>query len=108
MTKDVHTTHHAGDKIEMESYVDTPYSEEKISPSLNDDADLHTPAAPVGEGLQRNLQARHLTMISLGKLLFSFNYPQQDPLLRLSLSLSFSSCMVPLFVCFSSFFALSH
>jgi len=66
MTKDVHTTHHAGDKTEMESYVDTPYGEQKTSPSLHDDADLHTSTAQVGEGLQRNLQARHLTMISLG------------------------------------------
>ncbi|KAF9385598.1 hypothetical protein CPC16_007909 [Podila verticillata] len=66
MTKDVHTTHHAGDKIEMESYVDTPYTEQKISPSLHNDTDLHTSTAQVGEGLQRNLQARHLTMISLG------------------------------------------
>ncbi|KAG0332459.1 hypothetical protein BG000_009981 [Podila horticola] len=67
MTKDVHTSqHHAGDKTEMESYVDTPYSDQKISPSLHDDADLHTSTAAVGEGLQRNLQARHLTMISLG------------------------------------------
>ncbi|KAF8931771.1 hypothetical protein BGZ52_011764, partial [Haplosporangium bisporale] len=65
MTKDVHTTHHAGDKIEMESYVDTPYTEQKISPSLHNDTDLHTSTAQVGEGLQRNLQARHLTMISL-------------------------------------------
>ncbi|KAG0356602.1 hypothetical protein BG005_004470 [Podila minutissima] len=67
MTKDVHTTqHHAGDKIEMESYVDTPYSEQKNSSSLHNDADLQTSTAAVGEGLQRNLQARHLTMISLG------------------------------------------
>ncbi|KAG0039863.1 hypothetical protein BGZ82_006415 [Podila clonocystis] len=67
MTKDVHTTqHHTGDKIEMESYVDTPYSDQKISHSLHDDADLHTSTPAVGEGLQRNLQARHLTMISLG------------------------------------------
>ncbi|KAG0261818.1 hypothetical protein BG011_000649 [Mortierella polycephala] len=65
MDKDHAIIHHAGDKIEMESYSNEPYSE-KRSASLHDDVDLSTPRNEVGEGLQRNLQARHLTMISLG------------------------------------------
>lgn len=94
MTKDVHTTqHHAGDKTEMESYVDTPYSDQKISPSLHDDTDLHTSTAAVGEGLQRNLQARHLTMISLGKRPLCF---LSDPSVYLSHSVSLHAWMVPL------------
>ena len=37
-------------------------------PSLHDDSDLSNDThGEVGKGLQRNLQARHLTMISLGK-----------------------------------------
>lgn len=37
---------------------------------LHDDSDLSNDAVgQVGKGLQRNLEARHLTMISLGELL---------------------------------------
>ncbi|KAF9190191.1 hypothetical protein BGZ51_008821 [Haplosporangium sp. Z 767] len=65
MDRDHAIIHHAGDKTEMESYSNEPYSE-KRSASLHDDADLSTSRDEVGQGLQRNLQARHLTMISLG------------------------------------------
>lgn len=72
MTND-HIVADAGDKVEMDSYTEEPravYSE-KMENSFHDDADPGTGTAEVGKGLQRNLQARHLTMISLGKFPFA-------------------------------------
>ncbi|KAI1316311.1 hypothetical protein EDD11_010154 [Mortierella claussenii] len=69
MNKDHIITHDAGDKIEMESYSERGYAfgEKPDVTSLHDDSDLGNPTiGEVGKGLQRNLQARHLTMISLG------------------------------------------
>ncbi|KAF9360043.1 hypothetical protein BGX26_010693 [Mortierella sp. AD094] len=66
MTNDHIVSH--GDKMEVESYSVEPYAagySEKAS-YLHDDSDLSSPPAEEGSGLQRNLQARHLTMISLG------------------------------------------
>ncbi|KAG9066096.1 hypothetical protein KI688_001315 [Linnemannia hyalina] len=58
------------DKIEMDSYSESgaPAAEaidHKDQP-VSDDPEKATQTPQVGEGLQRNLQARHLTMISLG------------------------------------------
>ncbi|KAG0327207.1 hypothetical protein BGZ99_008188 [Dissophora globulifera] len=72
MAKNRIVTHDAGDKAEMGSYNDSGSSDsnfaEKIDiTSLHDDADLsNSQTGEVGKGLQRNLQARHLAMISLG------------------------------------------
>ncbi|KAF8945374.1 hypothetical protein BGZ47_002790 [Haplosporangium gracile] len=59
-----------GDKIEMDSYSESgaPAAEEidHKGQSLSDDLENATHTPQVGQGLQRNLQARHLTMISLG------------------------------------------
>jgi hypothetical protein len=68
MTKDLIVTEE-GQKVEMDSYTEDPravYGEKKET-SFHDDADPGSGTAEVGKGLQRNLQARHLTMISLGK-----------------------------------------
>ncbi|KAG0048228.1 hypothetical protein BGZ83_006785 [Gryganskiella cystojenkinii] len=62
MQKEEFTSFGEGDKIETSAY---DGEEKRGSVSLHDDADLTTAAHP-GDGLQRNLQARHLTMISLG------------------------------------------
>ncbi|KAG9321670.1 hypothetical protein KVV02_004074 [Mortierella alpina] len=70
MEKDHSITYDAGDKTEMESYTVEPnataYDDKQTVASLHDDADLGAHTAEVGKGLQRNLAARHLTMISLG------------------------------------------
>ncbi|KAF9160892.1 hypothetical protein DFQ26_005076 [Actinomortierella ambigua] len=58
-------THQVADKIEMEEYPPV-YSESKTQvPSLHDDADAVSQNGS-HKKLQRNLAARHLTMISLG------------------------------------------
>jgi len=71
MEKDHAITYDAGDKTEMESYTveaqASTYDDKQTVASLHDDADLGAHTAEVGKGLQRNLAARHLTMISLGK-----------------------------------------
>ncbi|KAF9354754.1 hypothetical protein BGX34_010832 [Mortierella sp. NVP85] len=67
MTKDLIVAEE-GHKVEMDSYTEDPravYGEKKET-SFHDDADPGTGTAEIGKGLQRNLQARHLTMISLG------------------------------------------
>ncbi|KAF9106680.1 hypothetical protein BGX27_009058 [Mortierella sp. AM989] len=66
MTKDHIDSHDTG-KLEMESYSVEPYAGEKAEVSyLHDDSGLSKPNGEESGGLQRNLQARHLTMISLG------------------------------------------
>ena len=60
MQKEEFTSFEEGDKIA------SAYDDKQQGTSLHDDADLAA-SAPHSEGLQRNLQARHLTMISLGK-----------------------------------------
>ncbi|GJJ77769.1 yeast amino acid transporter [Entomortierella parvispora] len=60
MQKEEFTSFDEGDKVEVSAY-----DKQEGSASLHDDADLST-AAHGEAGLQRNLQARHLTMISLG------------------------------------------
>ncbi|KAG0366557.1 lysine-specific permease [Gamsiella multidivaricata] len=63
-------THGSGDKMEVQSYsqgAPIDHYDEKADVSLHDDTDLSNPTTgDVGQGLQRNLAARHLTMISLG------------------------------------------
>ncbi|KAF8952299.1 hypothetical protein BGZ46_003523 [Entomortierella lignicola] len=70
MTKDLIISHETGGKTEMEAYTMEPYASDKAEVSyINEDVENAGPAAPaadVNRGLQRNLQARHLTMISLG------------------------------------------
>lgn len=71
MTRDHIPPHSAGDKVEMDSYAEGysagSFSGKLESSSVHDDAASGSRPAEVGKGLQRNLQARHLTMISLGK-----------------------------------------
>ncbi|KAF9175680.1 hypothetical protein BGX21_000482 [Mortierella sp. AD011] len=66
MTNDNIISH--GDKMEVESYSVEPYtggySEKDEPPYLHEG--LNKPSSEEGDGLQRNLHARHLTMISLG------------------------------------------
>ncbi|KAF9911982.1 hypothetical protein EC991_001429 [Linnemannia zychae] len=69
MTKEHTVAYTGGDKIEMDSYSESgaPAAGYDHKGDIQNDLEggaSHTPA--VGQGLQRHLQARHLTMISLG------------------------------------------
>ena len=66
----------SGDMIRMDhkeaedDYDGSSHHRRQRAKSLHDDSDLSNDVhGEVGKGLQRNLQARHLTMISLGKVL---------------------------------------